>query len=105
MKAQAILQAMATIVIIETTLPELHHVLKLSGEKCATDLAALRAQLENVEGDIENMGLIIHDPVHHLVDAAVRPQEGPQASLLPHARPPSHPLKDRAAPVGGGARG
>merc|ERR1719395_113504 len=34
----AILQAMTTIEIIETKLPELHRVLMLSREKCATDL-------------------------------------------------------------------
>merc|ERR1719160_2069903 len=55
----AILQAMTTIEVIETKLPELAHVLKLSREKCATDLAALYAQLKIVEGDLEIMGLII----------------------------------------------
>merc|ERR1719502_1808457 len=51
----AILQAMTTIEVIETKLPELEHVLALSREKCATDLAALKAQLTIVESDIEIM--------------------------------------------------
>merc|ERR1719387_2717842 len=55
----AILQAMTSIEIIETKLPELRHVLELSRDKCATDLAALRAQLQIVKGDIEIMGVII----------------------------------------------
>merc|ERR1719386_144990 len=55
----AILQAMTTIEIIETKLPEINHVLKLSREKCATDIAALKAQLAIVKGDVEIMGIII----------------------------------------------
>merc|ERR550514_2200064 len=40
-----ILQAMTTIEIIETKLPELGHVLELSRAKCATELAGFNAQL------------------------------------------------------------
>merc|ERR1719160_1812292 len=54
-----ILQAMTTIEIIETKLPELKAVLESVREKCATDLAALQAQLAIVESDIKIMGLII----------------------------------------------
>merc|ERR1719198_1244621 len=55
----AILQAMTQIEIIETKLPELQHILDLTRAKCATDIAALEAQLAIVEGDIEIMGIII----------------------------------------------
>merc|ERR550514_2521532 len=54
-----ILQAMTTIEIIETKLPELKHVLELSRQKCATDLSALNSQLTIVEGDAELMQKII----------------------------------------------
>merc|ERR1719201_3244876 len=54
-----ILQAMTTIEIIETKLPELKKVLFLSKQKCAADLSALNAQLTIVEGDIEVMSTII----------------------------------------------
>merc|ERR1719502_444227 len=55
----AILQAMTTIEVIETKIPELQHILDLSRTKCATDIAALQAQLTIVEGDLEIMAVII----------------------------------------------
>merc|ERR1719261_2428757 len=55
----SILQAMTTIEIIETKLPELKHTLQMSMQKCATELAALQAQLAIVEGDLKIMEVII----------------------------------------------
>merc|ERR1719316_2102119 len=55
----SILEAMTTIEIIETKLPEFKYTLKMSMQKCATELAALKAQLAIVEGDLKIMEVIL----------------------------------------------
>jgi hypothetical protein len=54
-----ILQAMTTIELIETKMPQMKSDLQANLEKCARDRAALKAQLTILEGDASVMGTIL----------------------------------------------